>query len=127
MQPLSAQTTLSHRTTNLPHCHATLQAEHGGAAGRQLASTVAAVTALTSAALMPAMALALAASCARQALAAVCLASAGLSWVALPAVWGWLAARSEPAAARLQMFLAASGPGPRRTGQPPAQQGAISV
>ena len=116
------QTTLVPCITHPTQFHATLQVEHGAAAGRQLASTLTAVTALTSAALMPAMGLALAASCTRQALAAVCLAAAALSWAALPAVWGWLAARSEPAAARLHMFLAAPGPGPRRRGQPPAQQ-----
>ena len=100
-----------------------LQADEAGTAGRQLASTLAAVTALTSAALMPAMALALAASHTRQAIAAVYLASAGLSWAALPVVWTWLAARSGPAADRMQKFVAAAGPVARRRGQAPAQQG----
>lgn len=102
-----------------------LQADEAGTAGRQLASTLAAVTALTSAALMPAMALALAASHTRQAIAGVCLATAGLSWAALPAVWTWLAARSGPAADRMQKFVAAPGPVARRRGQAPAQQGEV--
>ena len=70
------------------------------------------VTILLAAALLPLMAVALAASHTRAGTSAACLAAAGLSWVAVPLLWRWLAARYGKDT-RLSAFVPAVAPSAR--------------